>query len=108
MNWGTDTDLSDKDNVTTAPLSRYNRLTHATVDGTPNKKWPPYYGSHFTGAPAPCYLEVLSLKLEVSLIMTAHWALLRGLLTNYNVTALQALPNGIAIAAEYQAALNVG
>ena len=40
--------------------------------------------------------------------MLAHWAELRSLLADYNVAAVDALPHHVAVAREYQFALNVG
>ena len=51
---------------------------------------------------------VLSLDLEISFGVLAHGANLRSLGANHDVTAVGALPNLVAIAAEYQSILHVG
>jgi hypothetical protein len=53
-------------------------------------------------------LVVGGLKLEVRFIVTANGALLGGVLANYDITALQALPDSITIAREDQTTLDVG
>lgn len=51
---------------------------------------------------------VLSLDLEITLGMLADRAELRSLLAYDDVSAIRALPNGILISLEYNAALNIG
>ena len=53
------------------------------------------------------YLVILSLNLEVALWVVANWANLWSLLAYYDVTAVRALPDAIAITRENYLVLNV-
>ena len=52
-------------------------------------------------------LVVLSLNLEVALWVVADWANLWSLLTYYDMTAVRALPDAIAVSREYELVLYV-
>lgn len=52
-------------------------------------------------------LPVFSSYLEVALWMIAYWAYLRSLLAYYDVATVAALPDGIALAREYDAIFDI-
>lgn len=54
-----------------------------------------------------CLLIVSCFNLEVSLSVVANWADARSLFSDYNVSAVRALPDAVSVLREYHLVLNV-